>query len=284
MLDVSEIALRLPAEQYGIVNISVANLRKQAVFQSELGNQLLLGTIVPIYEQQNGFYYVENWDGYRGWVSAVSLVIVNRTEAEAWHDAAKVVFQENYGIVRSAPAGECEGVTDLVAAALLKKTGGDGKQTKVELPDGRTGFVKTSHVRDENGPGLSANQENLVKLAKRFIGIPYHWGGTSTKGFDCSGFVQTVFRILDVVMPRDAAEMALQGEEIPAAELQVGDLLFFGKTTRRITHVALSLGGALYIHADGMVHLNSLDPQVPLYDADRHKTLVKTKRPAWKMS
>ena len=114
------------------------------------------------------------------------------------------------------------------------------------------------------------------------MGIPYLWGGNSSKGFDCSGFVQTVFRLMNVDLPRDASQMAEKGTEVPLDDslenLQIGDLLFFGKTMQRITHVALYLGNHLFIHAEGKVRINSLTPESKVYNDYRRKTLLKAQR------
>ncbi|MFQ5652405.1 MAG: C40 family peptidase [bacterium] len=277
MLDVNEIGLSRTAESYAIINISVANLRSQAVFQSELLNQVLLGTIVPVYERQNDFCFVENWDGFRGWLSEASLVIVDKHEAEAWHKAATRTFRRNFGLIRSTP-DERVGVMDLVAGAILKRGEVHSSLTKVELPDKRTGFVETEHLLDTQARGADPGPEAVARIARSFLGIPYLWGGTSSKAFDCSGFVQTVFRFLNIPLPRDAGDMVALADEIDPSDLKTGDLLFFGKTPVRITHVALSLGGSIFIHADGFVRLNSFDQSHPLYNAHRHETFLIAKR------
>jgi SH3-like domain-containing protein len=268
---------------YGIINISVANLRLQPVYQSELINQLILGTIVPIFEEQNDFYYIQNWDGYFGWINKHTVVVGDKKMAENWYNSSRVMVMRNYGVVRSEMKDEAEVTTDLVPCAILKRLDSNSTFTKVELPDGQTGFVETDIVIDEKTQlSVKATREGIVNIAKKFLGIPYLWGGTSTKGFDCSGFVQTVFRLHNIKLYRDASQVADMGQEILVdknfGNLEIGDLIFFGKTLKRITHVAISLGNDLFIHSQASVRISSLNSDHQLYDEYRHKTFLKAVR------
>jgi cell wall-associated NlpC family hydrolase len=110
------------------------------------------------------------------------------------------------------------------------------------------------------------------------------WGGTSPKGFDCSGFTKTVFRANGVELLRDADQQSVQGQPVELendmAELRKGDLLFFGPRpgVSRITHVAIYLGGKRFIHCATMVKINSFDPSAPDYSENLLKRLVKARR------
>ena len=104
---------------------------------------------------------------------------------------------------------------------------------------------------DPQAPPRRGAPEDLVATARRFLGVPYLWGGMTVHGLDCSGFVSQVYRANGVVLPRDAD---LQFEDPTAAAvdrsaLQPGDLVFFGKDAKHITHVGMSLGGARFINA-----------------------------------
>lgn len=268
---------------YGIINVSVANMRQHPVYQSELVNQIILGTVVPIFEEQNEFYYIQNWDGYLGWISKASVVAVNREAAENWQESPQVIFKENYGFVSKSIDHESELITDLVPCAIMKMLQGNSEFTKVEVPDGRIGYVRSDFiVHLETQQSVRPTKQSIINISMRFLGIPYLWGGTSAKAFDCSGFVQTVFRLHNVELPRNANQMAETGKEITVGEdfenLDVGDLLFFGKTLKRITHVALFMGNRSIIHSEGVVRMNSLDPEHSLYNEFRHKTFLKANR------
>jgi SH3-like domain-containing protein len=258
-------------------------MRLQPVHQSELINQLLLGTIVPIVEAQNDYYYVKNWDGYWGWINKHTVVVGERSLAENWYRSEKLIVIENYGLVKESNNPNSAVLTDLVSCALLKKQELGEIYAKIGLPDGQTGFIEKKIIVDNDAQNkLRPTSENIVSTSKKFLGIPYLWGGNSAKGFDCSGFVQTVFRLLNVKLPRDAQEMASIGEEIPIEDsfqnLKTGDLLFFGMTIHRITHVAIFLNDRMFIHAEGLVKINSLDENHPQFNESRRKTLLKVRR------
>jgi len=96
-------------------------------------------------------------------------------------------------------------------------------------------------------------QKRLVKTARRFIGTPYRWGGTSqSNGFDCSGLTMTVYRLNGMDLPRNAYGQFHAGTRISRKNLQAGDLVFFatGKTDR-ISHVGIYSGEDKFIHAPG---------------------------------
>ena len=275
--------LKENASDYGIIKVSVTSLRLQPIYQSELVNQLILGAIVPIFEEQNDFYYIQNWDGYVGWINKHAVIVGDKKMAEKWQNAPRVMVTENYGVVRKNKNKESEIITDLVPCAILKQLDINPKFAKIELPDGKTGFVETGIIIDEkNQLKIRITKESIVNISKGFLGVPYLWGGTSAKGFDCSGFVQTVFRLLNVKLPRDAKKMAEIGREINVdknfSNLKIGDLLFFGKTLKRITHVAISFGEGLFIHAEGCVRINSLDPEHPMFNETRRNTFLKACR------
>jgi cell wall-associated NlpC family hydrolase len=83
-----------------------------------------------------------------------------------------------------------------------------------------------------------------------FEGAPYLWGGITPWGADCSGFVQTIFALHDVPLPRDAWQQSEAGSDAgPLEDLRAADLVFFtDRDDRRVTHVAIALGNAKLVH------------------------------------
>jgi len=108
----------------------------------------------------------------------------------------------------------------------------------------------------------------LIERIRDLLGTPYLWGGRTPQGLDCSGLVQQILAEQGVVLPRDAHDQFLATRRrIEVEDLGLGDLLFFGRRKARMEHVALVLGGGYYVHARGVVRVNSIDPDNPFYDS-----------------
>ena len=270
---------------HGIVNVSVANMRREPRHGAELVNQTLLGTVLTILKEDDGWMYVQNWEGYLGWVTRWSLAITDSAGAAAWKAGPQLICTANYGQVFSAAEGEREYVlTDLTPTARLKKLGEWLDYYRVAMPDGRPGYVRKTLMTDAAALArIDPVPERILATARQFLGIPYLWGGTSSKGFDCSGFTQTVYRLNNLNLPRDASQQALLGERVEAGgddfgNVRPGDLLFFGRSPERISHVAIYLGESRFIHSSIGVEVNSFDPEHPDYSRYRHNTFQFAKR------
>jgi cell wall-associated NlpC family hydrolase len=123
----------------------------------------------------------------------------------------------------------------------------------VLLVDRRTAWIQRGDVGFDDAP-LSVDA--LAGFSKRFLGLPYLWGGTSTFGFDCSGFVQMLYRRMGVMLPRDAQPQADWKGLAPVrrADLRPGDLLYFGQSPSKITHTGMYIGGGEFIDATAHEH------------------------------
>lgn len=94
-------------------------------------------------------------------------------------------------------------------------------------------------------PGLSA----AVTIARRYLGVPYVWGGASPAGFDCSGLVMYVFAKLGISLPHNAAMQFADCTPVPLRSLTAGDLVFFGSSPATIHHVGIYVGNGVMIDA-----------------------------------
>jgi hypothetical protein len=94
-------------------------------------------------------------------------------------------------------------------------------------------------------------RSELVKTARRFIGIPYRWGGTTAKnGFDCSGLTMVSYRLNGLNLPRVSRSQYKAGRWVAKSKLRPGDLVFFAtKGGKRVTHVGMYAGNGEFIHA-----------------------------------
>lgn len=88
----------------------------------------------------------------------------------------------------------------------------------------------------------------IVNTAKKYLGVPYVYGGSTPSGFDCSGFINYVFNQYDIDLPRTAADMYKVGKPVKKGELQPGDLVFF-KAGSKVSHAGIYIGNNQYIDA-----------------------------------
>lgn len=89
----------------------------------------------------------------------------------------------------------------------------------------------------------------VTEEAKKYIGVPYRFGGTDTRGFDCSGFIQYVFRKEGMTLPRAADEQYRMGKKISRSALRPGDLVFFSTYEKGVSHSGIYMGGGSFISA-----------------------------------
>jgi cell wall-associated NlpC family hydrolase len=101
--------------------------------------------------------------------------------------------------------------------------------------------------------GASGIRDHLVKTAKRYIGVPYKWGGESAAtGFDCSGYTMVIYQQNGLNLPRSSRQQWKAGKSITSRQLSKGDLVFFATSGgKRVSHVGIYLGGDKFLHAPG---------------------------------
>ncbi len=151
--------------------------------------------------------------------------------------------------VRSGPATTNSIIHVLWQGNKLKVTGQSGDWYKIQLSDGRIGWVSKAFL------SIDMRQEQINKVidtAKSLIGTPYVWGGNSIQagGFDCSGLTQYTFSEVGVTLNRISTDQAKQGSTVTIKDLQPGDLIFFSFAGNGIiSHVGIYIGNNQMIHS-----------------------------------
>ncbi len=109
--------------------------------------------------------------------------------------------------------------------------------------------------------------DSLLTEAQSHQGTPYRYGGTTPNGFDCSGFVQYVYKTaLGINLPRTTYQQGACGTAVSLQDLKEGDLLFWGSSPTSSYHVAIYMGNGMYIHAPhsgDVVRIQSMDYYMP---------------------
>lgn len=287
----------LGEKTYGIANLSVCNNRLSPDNAAEMVTQILLGTPVEILKREHGYYLLRSPDGYISWTDEAGIIDMDSNEFKKWQTTDKIIYTREYGHSFEKHSVNSNPVSDLVAGNILQLIGKEKRFYKVAYPDGRIAYVsfKDATLYQKWIAKPNPTPKEIIKTAITLVGVPYLWGGTSIKGVDCSGFTKTCYFLNGIMLPRDASQQALVGEEVDISDndtvnmakciknLQTGDLLFFGRINTRIskqkiTHTAIYIGNGQFIQSAGFVRISSLLSDSPIYDDYQSRALVCARR------
>jgi gamma-D-glutamyl-L-lysine dipeptidyl-peptidase len=226
--------------------VPVSPLRAEPSHRTEMVSQLVFGECCEILEQADRDWTKirVKYDGYEGWCQTAQLTEVDDAEYEAGIDAltpewVTAIEYNNHPMM--VPMG-----SHLTA-----------------MKNGRALWRKNQvHYKGKVlDPTVAVtNAKSIRQLGLMLLNIPYLWGGKSVFGFDCSGFAQTVFKLLGIPLLRDASQQAGQGEPVGfLEETCAGDLAFFDNKDGKITHVGILLNHHEIIHASGKVRIDKID-------------------------
>ena len=274
--------------KWAIINVSCCNLRATGDYDAGMESQALLGMPARIIEVGR-WMKIETPDEYPAWVLKSSLVVVNKKQLEAWNQAPQVVVTSIYGFVYEKPSTLSQHVSDVVASNRLKLLGQTKAFYKVEYPDGRQGYISMKDAKKvtEWRKSLKRDAASIIATGMKLNGVPYMWGGMSTKGLDCSGFIRAILFQHDIIIPRNASQQAKKGLHLDIkpdfSNLIPGDLVFFGRKATEdkpahVSHVGMYIGNKKFIHSLGWVHVSSFNPADPEYDEYDYNRLLWAQR------
>lgn len=242
-----------------VVVVPVANMYSKPTEKSDVVSQAIYGSNVRLLEARGEWSRIQTPDRYRGWTPSRHLRVVLAGDGYATAGPmvqVQSIFANVYAepdVTKHKPVITVPFETKLeVAQDSPQKSAKPQKPTpegwlRVQLPGLTTAWIQTGDVISD--PKQLSIPES-IELAKHFLGIPYLWGGTSSFGFDCSGFTQMLVRARGIQMPRDADQQAAWNGVTPVKreDLQAGDLLFFGSSAKDITHTGMFIGDGQFIH------------------------------------
>ncbi|MFV0606161.1 MAG: NlpC/P60 family protein [Niabella sp.] len=284
-------ASELNGKVWAVASQSVINVYVDPTYRAEMTTQVLLGTPLKVLAKKRGWYQIVTPEGYEGWISS-SLRRMDSVTLHQMNMRPRIIVTANNSFVYEGK-NKKQIVAEVVMGNIVyadspKKQKG---LYKVSLPDGRKGYIKVAAVKkwEDWRSSIRLTGESILQVAAKYIGLPYFWGGVSTRGVDCSGLTKATYFMHGIILPRDARQQYLTGANVDTtnqlAFLQKGDLLFFGYKNEeepsgyRIIHTGIYLQNKQFIQAgDGCVQMSSLNPADNNYDAHNGKRFVAARR------
>lgn len=222
-----------------VCSVSVAPIRAENSDRAEMVTQMLFGESCSVLDVQSNWTKIRmDFDGYEGWLDTKQITPISHEDLQ----------RRKVNLV-------CETFTSAVF-----------QNGKILLSMGaEVDFQTPVPQRSDN------LRESIAIAAREFLNVPYLWGGRSFFGIDCSGFVQLVFKIHGIQLPRDAYQQAEAGTLLDfVGEARPGDLAFFENSDGRIIHIGIMLEEQKIIHAHGKVRIDMLD-STGIYNAELKK-------------
>jgi cell wall-associated NlpC family hydrolase len=246
-------------DQAVVIN-AVENMHSRSTAASDVVSQAILGTNVKLLKKE-GNSDGENWcqietpDTYKGWIIASALEFLKPGDRPyASTGKVFVVSALLANTYREPDVTEHKPVKVAPIGAVLEVVGERNERwLEVKLPCGTKVWIQRGDgdVREAPWTWPRTSVEDMVALSKRFLGLPYTWGGTSSLGLDCSGFVQLVYGISGIPILRDA-DIQFEGSgllEVAPGTEAAGDLVFFGSAKNKIGHVGMMIDAENFINA-----------------------------------
>lgn len=251
----------------GVVETGGLRLRAQPGTDAEILANAGIGDNVVVIRQVGDWYLVD-YNLIVGYMHKDYL-----TTYERWNvELGDGIVETGSVNLRSAPDVNSELLATLSQGETAYIIGFNCGWYKVQY-NGMTGYIRSDLLALMEAPKLNAQLtvgkppviettgQKLVALAQDYMGVPYVWGGTTPKGFDCSGFTQYLCKQLGYTIKRTAAQQLTEGYSV--SNLKVGDFVFFKNTyatSAAASHVGIYMGDNLFIHAaGGGVKVTSLD-------------------------
>jgi cell wall-associated NlpC family hydrolase len=242
-----------------VVIKTVENLYSASNDTVDVVSQALLGTNVKILAVEKNakgeeWFRIETPDTYQGWMIGTSFRPIGEGR-KAYASEGKVFEATSLmaNIYATDDVTERKPLTVAPIGSVLEVGNCGERWCEVTLPCGTMAWVQKGDGKIVDAAALrkKLSPDETVALAKRFLGLPYYWGGGSPYGLDCSGYVQLLYRLSGIDILRDAdIQMTKSGlVEVPPGQERARDLIFFGKAKDKIGHVGMMISAEEFIHA-----------------------------------
>ncbi len=227
--------------------IATMTLGQKQWLVGRIETQALYGTAVTVLSRSGGWSRVvvpsqptpRDRRGYPGWIPTWQLT----SRSPSPTPSLAVVTSPTTWVRSVSGTNKAIRMMEVSYDTRLPVVATNSSSVEVALLDGRHGFLlkKNVSLHAVNATWAPTGRQ-VITEARKFLNLQYLWGGTSGFGYDCSGFVYSVFHVLGVTIPRDAAPQATRGSLVPRQNLRPGDLVFFRDRSGVVVHVAIFYG------------------------------------------
>ena len=207
--------------------------------------------LVVLEEAGDGWYKV-SYNAVEGYMAGEYLTVSTSMDAALGY--GKVNSDVSSLNIRSGAGTGCSVLSSVSGGTVLELTGVQDGWYKV-VHGGTSGYVSSDYITltsETPAATVAASSvgEEIAAYAQNFLGTPYVYGGSSTSGFDCSGFTKYVYGQFGYTLNRTATDQLSNGVSVRKDELQPGDLVFFkNRTSKPVSHVGLYIGSGQFVHA-----------------------------------
>ena len=215
---------------FGIIDLNVIPVRLKDNAKSEMISQFFFGETLTIIDRSEKWSYVENnLDKYKGWIRNLHFKPITKNQN------VEIELQKK-----------------IFSSTEIKLT---KNNNTIEVPTGS--LISSSEFLGYKNEGLNSNIK-FEKTAKGFLNSPYLWGGKTKNGIDCSGLVQSIYKTINKILPRDSKNQSKIGNVV-YKNFVIGDLAFFGNSKENITHVGIILNNNELLHSYGRVRIDKFN-------------------------
>lgn len=220
--------------------LTIIPVKAERSDEAEIVTQMLFGEVATVVEQHNQWLKVNiAHDGYIGWIDEKQVTEITEN---AFSILSKIKeHQQEEVLLYNSPWGEIKVI-----------------QGSPVISNSSSFIIDSYNFELKNSSEKGEKNNDITELALQYKNVPYLWGGRTKYGIDCSGFTQTIYHQLGVLLHRDASQQEKQGKEIKFKSAKPGDLVFFVSKKGNVTHVGIILNDNKIIHASGYVRIDKL--------------------------
>lgn len=237
---------------YAIVNKSILPIYTAPSKESVVIDEILLGMKVEVlWEDSNDFYYIKTFYEYKGYVEK-DFLILDVEKVKSWCTKKKYMVVNEFSDILSNTFYDSKILITLVRGSRVLKGSNETKtRIKIELPDGKEGWIRREFIREiqnvKDRDKLEVREE-IVENALKYLGKQFRWGGKTPLGLDCSGFSSMIYLLSNLIIWRDSDFRDDNLIQITREELKKGDLIYVNEKE----FMAIYIGNNKFITASSV--------------------------------